>query len=391
MTPKVLDLAQRHIYKQTNNPLYLICERIRHYFKGNIHKDLGYSYDEHNYDLPVVTLEDNFDSLLIPKNHVSRSKSDTYYVNATNLLRSHTSAHQTHCLEKGSHAFISLADCFRRDEIDRSHFPVFHQCEVFKLYNHKEVLGVQATADELYDKAKVENDTKQAIYSQSASDFAEAKLKSTIENFVLDFFDDPNLQTRWVSAYFPFTHPSFELEVLWRDKWLEVLGCGVVRDEILQNAGIRDHIGFAAGFGLERFGMLKYAIPDIRLFWSKDSGFTHQFEDRSPFDIIKFKQFSQCPQCINDLSFWLPTTVDENTGESYSSNDFYDLCRNVGGEMIEQVRLIDEFKHPKTGKTSHCYRIIYRAADRVLTKDEVNVLHGQIAETCKSHFQVQLR
>lgn len=387
VTPKILDCMTRRLYEQSNNPLFLISERIRHFFGDNVHKDTGYNYEEFKYSSPVVTTEDNFDSLLIAKDHVSRGKSDTYYVNSKHLFRSHTSAHQAHCLNKGSKAFISVADCYRRDEIDRSHFPVFHQCEVFKLYNHKEALGDRAQSDQLYDPSAKEIETKQAIYSQEASSFAEVRLKTTIEAFVRNFFDDPNLKTRWVSAYFPFTHPSFELEILWRDKWLEVLGCGVVRDEILKNAGIRDHVGFAAGFGLERFGMLKYEIPDIRLFWTKDTGFLHQFENKSPFDVVKFKQFSSCPQCINDLSFWIP----QDNESPYTPNDFYDLCRTVGGDLIEQVKLIDEFTHPKTKRTSHCYRVTYRAADRVLTKDEVNVIHGQIAATCKDQFQVELR
>jgi phenylalanyl-tRNA synthetase alpha chain len=389
ITPKILELAGRKIYCQQSNPLYLISQRIRHFFRENEHQDIGYNYDEFSYPVPVVTTEDNFDSLLIAKDHVSRSKSDTYYVNANQLFRSHTSAHQSHCLNKGSKAFISIADCYRRDEIDRSHFPVFHQCEIFKLYNHKEALGKHASTDQIYDKTNTETDKKQAVYSQEASSFAETKLKSSIERFVKEFFNNPDLQTRWVSAYFPFTHPSFELEILWRDKWMEVLGCGVVRDEILRNANIGDHIGFAAGFGLERFGMLKYGIPDIRLFWTKDTGFIHQFENKSPFDTVNFKQFSSCPQCINDLSFWLPT--DRLEDSPYTPNDFYDLCRTVGGDLVEQVKLIDEFTHPKTNKRSHSYRITYRAADRVLTKEEVNVVHKRIAETCREQFQVQLR
>ena len=196
ITPKIIELAERGIYKQPSNPLFLICERIRHFFRQNSHlNDIGYHYDEHHYENPVVTLEDNFDSLLIAKDHVSRSKSDTYYVNSTHLLRSHTSAHQMHCLLKGSKAFISSADCFRRDEIDRSHFPVFHQCEVFKLYNHKEALGQQAQTSQLYGESRTENDLKQAIYSHEASAFAESKLKFTVEKFVRSFFDDPSLQS----------------------------------------------------------------------------------------------------------------------------------------------------------------------------------------------------
>lgn len=389
ITPNILERIGTRLYARAGNPLQLISDRIRYFFKENRYQDIGYKYDEFQYESPVVTIEDNFDSLLIPKDHVSRKKSDTYYVNSKHLLRCHTSAHQMHCLNKGSKAFISIADCYRRDEIDRSHMPIFHQCEVFKLYNHKEVLGGQVPSNQLYDKLMNETKIKQAIYSQDASTFAEIKLKTCIESFVKDFFDNPDLQTRWVDAYFPFTHPSFELEILWGDKWMEVLGCGIVRDEILRNAGIRDHVGFAAGFGLERFGMLKYKIPDIRLFWSKDTGFTHQFDNKGPFDKIEFKTFSSCPQCINDLSFWLPNSRDGD--EAYETNDFYDLCRTLGGDLIEQIQLIDEFTHPKTKKTSHCYRIIYRAADRVLTKEEVNVMHESIANACKEKFQVDLR
>lgn len=385
ITPQIADLTRRHIYKQRDSPLFLISERIRHFFKDRVSGKSGYSYDEHEFDSPVVTTEANFDSLLISKDHVSRKKSDTYYVNSDLLLRSHTSAHQSQCLNKGSKAFITIADCYRRDEIDRTHFPVFHQCEVFKLFDHKEILGNNSTPSDIYDSTNVETKTKQSVYGQASSTFVEQHMKSSIEGFVKHFFDQPDLQMRWVDAYFPFTHPSYELEIFWRDKWLELLGCGVVQDKILENAGIRDHVGFAAGFGLERFGMLKYKIPDIRLFWSRDSGFTHQFEGKSPFDKIEFKQFSSCPQCINDLSFWLPPE------SAYESNDFYDLCRTVGGDLIEQVKLIDDFKHPKTGRVSHCYRVVYRAVDRVLTKAEVNVIHDKIAQACKDEFGVELR
>lgn len=402
VTPRILDLMTRRLYESKDNPLYLISERIRHYFKesgqhqasiGPVGNNKIVKYDEFQYYSPIVTTNDNFDSLLIPKDHVSRRKADSYYVNSDNLFRSHTSAHQMHCLEKGSKAFISIADCYRRDEIDRSHFPVFHQCEVFKLYNHNEIFGSRnyQQAGQLYDKSSNETDTKQGVYSQEASSYVENMLKSCIEAFVKDLFDDQSLKTRWVSAYFPFTHPSFELEIFWREKWLEVLGCGVVRNEILRNAGIQDHIGFAAGFGLERFAMLKYAIPDIRLFWSKDTGFLHQFENKTPFDTVKFKQFSSCPQCINDVSFWLPQVESDSEDHGYNSNDFYDLCRTVAGDLVEQVKLVDEFTHPKTKRTSHCYRIVYRAADRVLTKEEVNVIHGKIAESSREQFQVELR
>lgn len=76
---------------------------------------------------PVVTVGQNFDSLLIPETHVSRSKSDCYYVNKKHLLRAHTTAHQSELVGMGLDNFLVFGDVYRRDEIDRTHYPVFHQ------------------------------------------------------------------------------------------------------------------------------------------------------------------------------------------------------------------------------------------------------------------------
>lgn len=92
-----------------------------------------------------------------------------------------------------------------------------------------------------------------------------------------------------MEQYFPFTHPSWELEVLYGDKWLEILGCGIMRQEILQRSGVVDRIGWAFGLGLERLAMCLYDIPDIRLFWSNDTGFLNQFKVNDPDTPIKYK------------------------------------------------------------------------------------------------------
>lgn len=383
ISPKILSSIGKCLYEKRDSPIYFISERVRQYFNTNL-------YNEFKYPSPVVTTEDNFDSLLIPKDHVSRDKRDTYYVNAQHLLRSHTSAHQMHCLKQGSKSFLCIADCYRRDTIDSSHFPIFHQCEVFRLYNDKEALATTTNRaiNTVYDDTRLENEQKQSIYNQESSKFVEVELKKTIEQFVLDLLEDPTLNMRWVGAYFPFTHPSFELEIFWKGQWIEILGCGVVRDDILKNAGIRDHIGFAAGFGLERLAMLKYQINDIRLFWSNDAGFSSQFINKSPNDKIVFKPFAQSPPCVNDLSFWLP---NKSESDEMSPNDFYDLVRSVGGDLVETVTLIDEFKDKKSNRVSNCYRIVYRCCDRALSKEEVNVIHENIAKSCCEQFGVQIR
>ncbi|XP_021914118.1 probable phenylalanine--tRNA ligase, mitochondrial isoform X4 [Zootermopsis nevadensis] len=190
---------------------------------------------------------------------------------------------------------------------------------------------------------------------------------------------------RWVDAYFPFTHPSWELEVHHQDKWMELLGCGIMEQRILQNAGAQDRIGWALGLGLERLAMCLYDIPDIRLFWSTDSGFLSQFENRDPHDCIKYKPVSIYPQCINDISFWLPNDGD------YTSNDFYDLVREIGGDIVEQISLVDKYFHPKKQHTSHCYRIVYRHMEKTLTQEEVNTIHKQIEKAVALKFNVSIR
>ena len=84
------------------------------------------------------------------------------------------------------------------------------------------------------------------------------------------FADEPNLEVRWIDAYFPFTSPSWEVEILYKGEWLEVLGCGVVRHQLMTQAGLDNKIGWAFGLGLERLAMVLFGIPDIRLFWSQD-------------------------------------------------------------------------------------------------------------------------
>ena len=92
---------------------------------------------------------------------------------------------------------------------------------------------------------------------------------------------------------------------------------------------------------------------------------------------------SQFPPCVNDLAFWIP--------DSFSPNDFYDLVRSEGGDVIEQVTLIDEFLHPKHERTSHCYRIVYRHMDKTFTQDEVNLIHFKIADLAAQKLGVELR
>lgn len=140
VTPRVLGKIGENLHNKKYHPLNLIRKRIENFFYGNFITRSGNPlfsvYDNIN---PVVTLYQNFDSLLVPSDHVSRSTSDSYYVNKQNMLRAHTSAHQEDLIKMGLDAFLVVGDVYRRDEIDSSHYPVFHQMEGVRLFNELEV------------------------------------------------------------------------------------------------------------------------------------------------------------------------------------------------------------------------------------------------------------
>ena len=142
---------------------------------------------------------------------------------------------------------------------------------------------------------------------QDACDKVEEDMKRTLDGLARALFGE--VETRWSPDYFPFTDPSWELEILFQGEWLEVLGCGVVHQQILTNCGLQHGCGWAFGLGLERLAMILFNIPDIRLFWTDDPRFHSQFLSAIPGDhatFPSFKPYSKYPECYKDVSFWLP-------------------------------------------------------------------------------------
>jgi len=315
----------RNLHNQENHPLSIVKNRIYRLFS-----DFP-KFDTLN---PVVSIRDNFDVLLIPPEHPSRRTSDTYYWGADQVLRTQTSAHQVDLLAKGNTQFLVTGDVYRKDDADATHFPVFHQME-----------GVKLCANPQED------------------------LHATLRLIINELF--PDAQYKLVDSYFPFTHPSWEVEVFWEERWLEILGCGVIAEGVLQNAGIQNRTGWAFGLGLERLAMILYKIPDIRLFWTQDTRFLSQFQEGTS---TQFTPYSKLPACYKDIAFWL-----ENESE-FSANEMVNLLRSIAGDLVEEVKLLDRFQHPKTGKVSHCYRVNYRSWDRTLTNEEINALHDRFRE-----------
>ncbi|KAK5977416.1 Mitochondrial phenylalanyl-tRNA synthetase [Trichostrongylus colubriformis] len=330
----VRKLLQRRLLSEPQNPLSLIKQRIvdhmhQKYRKSGCRSPLFTVCEK---EPRVVSTFENFDSLLTPQDHVSRRPSDTYYVNKSHCLRAHTSAHQYQLLKEGLDAFIVVGDVYRRDEIDRTHYPCFHQVEGVRLFSSHQLFNTPPGAEMPVLENSERTPHKQELHTIDAAKALEIQLKSTLEELSNALFGD-ECEKRWVDAYFPFTHPSFELEVFYEGKWMEVLGCGIMEQRLLASAGAGNKVGWAFGLGLERLAMILYGIPDIRLFWSTDSGFLSQFDGKLPTDKIKYKAISVHPQVLFDMSFFLP---DDVVYHDMTAN-VYDTVRNVGGDLVEQV------------------------------------------------------
>lgn len=202
----------------------------------------------------------NFSALNIPPDHPSRDNQDTFYLDSEHLLRTHTSPVQIRSLErlKPPLAIIAPGAVFRRDEIDSSHSPHFHQMEG------------------LFINRKV----------------SMSHLKGTLSYFLKELHGS-SVKIRFRPSFFPFTEPSAEYDsscFICEGKgcslckgtgWIEIGGCGLVHPQVLKASEVNPEKwqGFAFGMGMDRLALLEYGIPDIRLFYENRMSFLEQFEN----------------------------------------------------------------------------------------------------------------
>lgn len=250
-------LSARSMTNVYLHPLTMIRNRFI-----DIFQKLGFSVAE---GTELETEWTCFDALNTKQNHPSRNERDTFYFNDDTfianvakhnceryMLRSHTSTVQVRTMlsEKPPIRVLSPGRVFRKDTIDATHSPNFHQCEGL-------VVDKRATVSEL---------------------------TSTLNYFFTELIGE-HCEVRMRPSYFPFVSPGFEMDLRSNDlgalsnKWIEVCGCGIVAPSVLENCGIdsKEYTGYAFGIGIERLAMLLYGIDDIRLLYQNDTRFLKQF------------------------------------------------------------------------------------------------------------------
>lgn len=233
------------------HPITRTIQRVEDFFAG-----MGFDVVE------GPEIEDdyhNFEALNIPEHHPARAMHDTFYIDDTHVLRTHTSGVQVRTMETREPPLrIVCPGRVYRCDSDLTHSPMFHQVEGLLIDEH--------------------------------SSFGD--LKGLLQQFLHAFFERSDLDVRFRPSYFPFTEPSAEVDiqcvkcggagcrVCSHTGWLEVLGCGMVNPRVFEMTGIDTErfTGFAFGLGVERLAMLRYGIGDLRLNFDNDLRFLRQFQ-----------------------------------------------------------------------------------------------------------------
>ncbi len=310
----------------------------------------------------IVPADKSFDLFDFAPNHPARSPSDTYYVEDNAILRTHTTISWYYYLtserakekisKRESLGVFTYGKVYRKDEIDRNHMNVFHQMDGYFLIPKEEgSIGIEDLKNVLIKIA-------QAVFG------VDVKYRFNPDNF-------------------PYTDPSLEMEVEKGERWVEVLGSGVVKGSVLEKLGIDSalYTGWAFGFGLERLAILSMDLPDIRLLWSHDPRVLKQLKLGAIY-----KEVSKFPQITRDISFIVP--------KNFAPNNYFDLIRDLGGQLVEEVTLLDHYDNDEkfgAGNTSYTYRIVYRSNERTLATAEIDPIQAKISQETTAQFNAQIR
>lgn len=340
-------LAMADLSRTAGSPLNEIMKRVT---------DLPLLKEFDHIDIPeVISTHILFDLFNFAPDHPARSKSDTYYIDPKNVLRTHDTVMwyyyfdlpeiKKKIAEKKPLGVMCYGKVYRKDEIDRHHMNIFHQMGGLYL---------------------VPNTEKTIVLDD---------LKNVLSEIVQSIFGK-DIKLRFNPDTFPYTDPSLEVEVEVNGQWIEILGGGIPRANVLKDFGIEGYTGWAFGFGLERLAIISMQLPDIRLLWSKDVRVTKQLRLGN-----KFVEVSKYPPVVRDISF-----IVKN---DFVPNDYFDLVRETAPDLVEEVELLDKYENKEKfgeNKMSYAYRITYRSLDRTLTNEEVDTLHKKIESATTKVF-----
>lgn len=344
-------LAMPDLSRTTGNPLCEIVEKVA---------SLPTLSNFDHIKIPeIISTKIIFDLFNFAADHPARSKSDTYYVTDEHVLRTHDTVFWYYYLNlpevkekiaKGEAlGTMCYGKVYRKDEIDRRHMNIFHQMGAW--YLQPDSMGMMKLDD----------------------------LKNVLSEIVKTVFGD--VEYRFLDDTFPYTDPSLQVEVKIGDEWVEILGGGMPRKNVLKDFGIEGYNGWAFGFGLERLAIISMELPDIRLLWSEDERVKKQLKMGQ-----KFVEVSKYPPAMRDISFIVDT--------SFIPNDYFDFVRELAPGIVEQVELLDKYENAEkfgAGKISYAYRITYRSLEKTLTSEEVDTLHKKLESETSKIFSATVR
>lgn len=338
----------------TPHAIRMIYEKIDGYMRST-HPQSNVQVHRKN---PIVTVEDNYDNLLIAKDNISRSSTYTHYVDRTRILRTHTSAHLPGILRELSarddweDVVILLPGLvYRRDVSDKKHVSEVHMLEMWRIVKNAAIEPI--IKDDLL-----------AVVKGVASTAA------------------PGWKLRIENSPHPYTNQGIEVNAVNGDRDIEILECGLIKEDILKNAGLdpKEHSGWALGMGLDRLVMTLKDIPDVRYLRSNNPRIAEQMTNLEPY-----VEVSNQPAIKRDMSYSVPLEyVEEDI-----SSDIREALKDRA-DTLEEVEILSETPYdtlpPIARQRLGCQpdqknvlvRVTLRHLERSITNEEANEIYEQV-------------
>jgi len=307
---------------------------------------------------PIVTIEDNYDNLLIAKDNISRSSTYTHYVDGKHVLRTHTSAGLPGILRELSQhtnwedvVILLPGLAYRRDVSDKKHVSEVHMLEMWRV---------------------VKNIKRQIIVKDDLLTVVNGVATTAAPGWSLRIIDSPH----------PYTNGGIEVNAVRGDRDIEILECGLIKDDILANAGLdpKSHSGWALGMGLDRLVMTLKDIPDIRYLRSTNPKIAEQMTNLEPY-----QEVSNQPAIKRDMSYSVP--------QDYVEEDISADIRDALGDKsdtLEEVEILGETSYNnlldiarerlgcQLDQKNVLVRITLRHLERSITNNEANAIYEQV-------------